>query len=161
MKSKKLLAMGLTVLIGTASTSSILCNTVSAQENTYVEESTNLDEKQETTENSFKTLADNYDIASSVNIAANTAGTSADNPLVIPEEGLLWDGNGSTVLKGVNSEWYKTNVTDAGVQFVAIKIPEKTTEIYASVFSPNIYASGTPTAGGSSVKIANIVLLLI
>ena len=57
---------------------------------------------------------------------ANTAGTSADNPLVIPEEGLLWDGNGSTVLKGVNSEWYKTNVTDAGVQFVAIKIPEKT-----------------------------------
>ena len=83
------------------------------------------------------------------------------NPLVIPEEGLLWDGNGSTVLKGVNSEWYKTNVTDAGVQFVAIKIPEKTTEIYASVFSPNIYASGTPTAGGSSVKIANIVDKLV
>lgn len=27
MKAKKLLAMGLTVLIGTASTSSILCNT--------------------------------------------------------------------------------------------------------------------------------------
>ena len=48
-----------------------------------------------------------------------------------------------------------------GVQFVAIKIPEKTTEIYASVFSPNIYSSGTPTAGGSSVKIANIVDKLV
>lgn len=69
---------------------------------------------------------------------ANTAGTSADNPLVIPEEGLLWDGNGSTVLKGVNSEWYKTNVTDAGVQFVAIKIPEKTTE-YTQVCSVPIF----------------------
>ena len=43
MKAKKLLAMGLTVLIGTASTSSILCNTVFAQENTHIEESTDLD----------------------------------------------------------------------------------------------------------------------
>ena len=161
MKAKKLLAMGLTVLIGTASTSSILCNTVFAQENTHIEESTDLDEKQETTENISPKLTDNHNMESTVGIIANTAGTSADNPLVIPEEGLLWDGNGSTVLKGVNSEWYKTNVTDAGVQFVAIKIPEKTTEIYASVFSPNIYASGTPTAGGSSVKIANIADKLV
>ena len=161
MKAKKLLAMGLTVLIGTASTSSMLCNTVFAQENTHIEESTDLDETLDTTENISPKLTDNHDITSTVNAMANTAGTSADNPLVIPEEGLLWDGNGSTVLKGVNSEWYKTNVTDAGVQFVAIKIPEKTTEIYASVFSPNIYASGTPTAGGSSVKIANIVDKLV
>ena len=161
MKAKKLLAMGLTVLIGTASTSSILCNTVFAQENTHIEESTDLDEKQETTENISPKLTDNHNMESIVGVIANTAGTSADNPLVIPEEGLLWDGNGSTVLKGVNSEWYKTNVTDAGVQFVAIKIPEKTTEIYASVFSPNIYASGTPTAGGSSVKIANIADKLV
>ena len=161
MKAKKLLAMGLTVLIGTASTSSILCNTVFAQENTHIEESTDLDEKQETTENISPKLTDNHNMESTVGVIANTAGTSADNPLVIPEEGLLWDGNGSTVLKGVNSEWYKTNVTDAGVQFVAIKIPEKTTEIYASVFSPNIYASGTPTAGGSSVKIANIADKLV
>ena len=161
MKAKKLLAMGLTVLIGTASTSSMLCNTVFAQENTHIEESTDLDETLDTTENISPKLTDNHDITSTVNAMANTAGTSADNPLVIPEEGLLWDGNGSTVLKGVNSEWYKTNVTDAGVQFVAIKIPEKTTEIYASVFSPNIYASGTPTTGGSSVKIANIVDKLV
>ncbi len=161
MKAKKLLAMSLTVLIGTASTSSILCNTVFAQENTHIEESTDLDEKQETTENISPKLTDNHNMESIVGVIANTAGTSADNPLVIPEEGLLWDGNGSTVLKGVNSEWYKTNVTDAGVQFVAIKIPEKTTEIYASVFSPNIYASGTPTAGGSSVKIANIADKLV
>ena len=161
MKAKKLLAMGLTVLIGTASTSSILCNTVFAQENTHIEESTDLDEKQETTENISPKLTDNHNMESTVGVIANIAGTSADNPLVIPEEGLLWDGNGSTVLKGVNSEWYKTNVTDAGVQFVAIKIPEKTTEIYASVFSPNIYASGTPTAGGSSVKIANIADKLV
>ena len=161
MKAKKLLAMGLTVLIGTASTSSMLCNTVFAQENTHIEESTDLDETLDTTENISPKLTDNHEITSTVNAMANTAGTSADNPLVIPEEGLLWDGNGSTVLKGVNSEWYKTNVTDAGVQFVAIKIPEKTTEIYASVFSPNIYASGTPTTGGSSVKIANIVDKLV
>lgn len=96
-----------------------------------------------------------------MNAVTNTAGISADNPLVIPEEGLLWDGNGSTVLKGVNSEWYKTNVTDAGVQFVAIKIPEKTTERYASVFSSVIYSFGTPTAGGVSVKIANITDKLV
>ena len=97
----------------------------------HIEESTDLDETLDTTENISPKLTDNHDITSTVNAMANTAGTSADNPLVIPEEGLLWDGNGSTVLKGVNSRWYKTNVTDAGVQFVAIKIPEKTTEIYA------------------------------
>lgn len=45
MKAKKLLALGLTVLIGTASTSSILCNTVFAQDNTHVEESKDLNEK--------------------------------------------------------------------------------------------------------------------
>ena len=79
--------------------------------------------------------------------ARAAAGTSADNPLVIPEEALLWNSQNGTVLKGVSADWYKENVTDQGVEFVALAIPAKTTEIASNSFGVYTYSSGTTEDG--------------
>ena len=44
---------------------------------------------------------------------------------------LLRDGR--KTLFGVNPEWYKTHVTDAGIQSISIKIPASTETIRKSV----------------------------
>lgn len=46
------------------------------------------------------------------------------------DEAFLWESSTDrTTLAGINPEWYKTNVTDAGVQRISIKIPASTETI--------------------------------
>ena len=46
------------------------------------------------------------------------------------DEAFLWESSTDrTTLAGINPEWYKTNVTDAGVQRISIKIPASTKTI--------------------------------
>ena len=56
---------------------------------------------------------------------------AADNQLVISEEdAFLWESRSDRkTLYGVNPEWYKTNVTDKGIQNILIKIPASTETI--------------------------------
>lgn len=54
-------------------------------------------------------------------MARAAVGTTADNPFVIQsDDAFLWDG---TTIKGVKEAWYKTNVTDKGIQYVKLVIP--------------------------------------
>ena len=58
------------------------------------------------------------------------SGASADDPYELPEEAFLWESSADKkTLAGINPEWYKTNVTDAGVQCISIKIPASTETI--------------------------------
>lgn len=46
------------------------------------------------------------------------------------DEAFLWESSADKkTLAGINPEWYKTNVTDAGVQCISIKIPASTETI--------------------------------
>lgn len=46
------------------------------------------------------------------------------------DEAFLWESSTDrTTLAGINPEWYKNHVTDAGVQRISIKIPASTETI--------------------------------
>ena len=63
-------------------------------------------------------------------------GTSADNPVPVPEDGLVIDSNG--VLKGVKKEWIDQQTKDAdGKLYVTVTVPGTVTAIGECMFDPN------------------------
>ena len=70
--------------------------------------------------------------------AANAAAAADDGIMtagattleISADEAFLWESSTDrTTLAGINPEWYKTNVTNAGVQSISIKIPASTETI--------------------------------
>lgn len=62
--------------------------------------------------------------------AAAGTGATADAPYELPEEAFLWESNSDKkTLAGINPEWYETNVKNAGVKCISIKIPASTETI--------------------------------
>lgn len=57
-------------------------------------------------------------------------GATADAPYELPEDAFLWESNSDKkTLAGINPEWYETNVKNAGVKCISIKIPASTETI--------------------------------
>ena len=74
---------------------------------------------------------------------------AADNQLVISmDEAFLWESSSDRkTLYGVNPEWYKKNVTDAGIQSISIKIPASTETIRKDFGGSYATIEGYSTAG--------------
>ena len=72
---------------------------------------------------------------------ANMVAISAD-------DAFLWDSTTDRkTLAGINPEWYKTNVTDAGIQSITIKIPASTETIRKDFGGSYATIKGYSTAG--------------
>lgn len=64
------------------------------------------------------------------------------------DEAFLWDSTTDRkTLAGINPEWYKTNVTDAGIQSITIKIPASTETIRKDFGGSYATIKGYSTAG--------------
>lgn len=74
---------------------------------------------------------------------------AADNQLVIStDEAFLWESSSDRkTLCGVNPEWYKTNVTDKGIQNIQIKIPASTKTIRKDFGGSYVTMEGYSTDG--------------
>jgi hypothetical protein len=75
-------------------------------------------------------------------------GATAAAPYELPEEAFLWESSTNrTTLAGINPEWYETNVTDAGVKCISIKIPASTETIRKDFGGSYATIKGYSTAG--------------
>lgn len=64
------------------------------------------------------------------------------------DEAFLWDSTTDRkTLAGINPEWYKANVTDAGIQSITIKIPASTETIRKDFGGSYATIKGYSTAG--------------
>mgnify|MGYP002672519448 CR=1 FL=1 len=64
------------------------------------------------------------------------------------DEAFLWDSTTDRkTLAGINPEWYKANVTDAGIQSITIKIPASTETIRKDFGGSYATIEGYSTAG--------------
>ena len=67
------------------------------------------------------------------------------------DEAFLWESSSDRkTLFGVNPEWYKEHVTDAGIQSISIKIPASTETIRKDFGGSYATIEGYSTAGTES-----------
>lgn len=83
-------------------------------------------------------------------VAANedTGVMSAATVEISEDEAFLWDSTTDRkTLAGINPEWYKTNVTNVGIQSITIKIPASTETIRKDFGGSYATIKGYSTAG--------------